>query len=97
MQDNNSSGRIDGFYIAMCGHCSSPSYWHSQQMVYPLIVTPPFPNPDIPGDIKADFEEARQIANLSPKGAAALLRLVIQKLCVQVGSQVKTSTKTLEA
>jgi hypothetical protein len=37
------------------------------------------------GDIRADFEEARTILDLSPRGAAALLRLSIQKLCKQLG------------
>jgi hypothetical protein len=54
-------------------------------MVHPLTVTAPAPNPDIPEDIRADYEEARLIANWSPRGAAALLRLVIQKLCKHLG------------
>lgn len=53
-------------------------------MIYPRVVSAPFPNSDLPEDIKTDFEEARQIASLSPKGAAALLRLAIQKLCVHL-------------
>jgi len=82
-------GLVQGFHIAMCSHCNKPSYWNGNQMVYPNAVTAPFANPDLPDDIKTDFEEARQISNLSPKGAAALLRLVIQKLCIHLGEPGK--------
>lgn len=42
-------------------------------------------NADLPADIRRDFEEAAQIVDLSPCGAAALLRLSIQKLLKEVG------------
>jgi len=38
----------------------------------------------LPIELVADFEEARAIAGRSSRGAAALLRLVIQKLCVHL-------------
>jgi hypothetical protein len=86
---------IEGFNISLCTHCKKPSYWFNDSMIYPNKVIAPLPNIDLSDDIKKDFEEARQIANLSPKGAAALLRLVIQKLCVQLGEPGKDINKDI--
>lgn len=85
----NGGATVNGFHIAICVHCQKPSYWLQASMVYPNKVAAPLPNPDLPDEIKTDFEEARQISNLSPKGAAALLRLVIQKLCMHLGQPGK--------
>lgn len=56
-------------------------------MVYPRAVTAPKPARDMPKELNSDYEEARQIAGASPRGAAALLRLCIQKLCPLIGAK----------
>jgi hypothetical protein len=59
-------------------------------MLFPSTKSGVVPNPDLPDDIIKDFEEAREIVNASPRGAAALLRLCIQKLCVHLGENGKS-------
>ena len=47
------------------------------------------PNEDLPADIRRDYEEARSVLDLSPRAAAALLRLCIQKICHQFSGDGK--------
>jgi hypothetical protein len=43
----------------------------------------------LPEDIRNDYLEAQRIADRPPRGAAALLRLCIQKLCKFLGGEGK--------
>jgi hypothetical protein len=56
-------------------------------LVYPVRGEAPLPNPDMPEDVRLDFDEAGRIFQISPRGAAALLRLAIQKLCRELGGK----------
>jgi hypothetical protein len=76
---------IDRLMAAKCQHCSEYSLWIEQVMIYPLKALGPSPHDDMPEDVKEDYEEARKIAAQSPRGACALLRLGLQKLCIDLG------------
>jgi hypothetical protein len=83
-------------YTAWCAHCHQRSYWFRKsfigvrqeaggRMVIPSASQAPMPHLDMPEDVRIDYDEARNIAAASPRGAAALLRLAIQKLCLHLG------------
>jgi hypothetical protein len=78
---------VDDFAIAYCTRCLGYSCWYMQKMIYPSTGMAPPPNPDLPKEVKADYEEARSISSTSPRGAAALLRLAIQKLSIELGEK----------
>lgn len=73
------------FRIHRCNRCAQFILWHEAELIHPATLTAPAANADMPTTILPDYEEARGIAGRSPRGAAALLRLVIQKLCGHLG------------
>jgi hypothetical protein len=70
---------------ATCPNCDKYSIWINESMVWPDRLTVPSPNADLNEDIQQDYLEAARILERSPRGAVALLRLAIQKLCQQLG------------
>jgi hypothetical protein len=77
-------------HASRCYACKKFAFWVADRMVYPyLAVTSLSPNDDLQDDIRVDFTEAMVILDSSARGAAALLRLCIQKLCAQLGEPGK--------
>ncbi|MDC4473016.1 DUF4145 domain-containing protein [Acinetobacter baumannii] len=85
-------------YLARCFYCKSDSIWrvtipyakaHTSEMIYPKTDVIVKAEADMPEDVKSDFEEAKKVYNASPKAAAALLRLALQKLLVHLGQPGK--------
>ena len=87
VKDNSSANcfRLGNVYVSHCFNCDKLAIWIHERMLYPALGEAPDANPDLPDDIRQDYDEASSILNLSPRGAAALLRLAIQKLCQCVG------------
>lgn len=59
------------------------------RLVYPSKLTSPLPHKDLPGSCKSEYDEARYVLPFSPRAAAALLRLCIEKVCKELGASGK--------
>jgi hypothetical protein len=92
--------RSSFFYESFCSCCKKTSLWRvtdyttnqfvgrndsSAELIYPDHGLASLPEDDMPDDVKADYIEAARIFSKSPRGAAALLRLALQKLCKHLG------------
>ncbi|HBO5664190.1 DUF4145 domain-containing protein [Pseudomonas aeruginosa] len=102
----------NGTADAFCPACKQRSIWryweldndllseenhYEGEMLYPHVTLAPPPHPDMPEDVKKDYEEARLVVTHSPRAAAALLRLCVQKICEEllktpgdINQQIKT-------
>lgn len=71
---------------AVCASCHGWNLWDKGTMFYPAIATAPLPSADMPPDVAQIYREARGVAMISPRAAAALLRLAVELL---IDSRVK--------
>jgi hypothetical protein len=91
IESNNEGKRvykdINNLFLSQCYNCNKVAVWVHDNLIFPSKKIGINPNPDLPEDIIHDFEEARSIIGESPRGAAALLRLCVQKLCIYLGEK----------
>lgn len=59
------------------------------KLCYPRLVSGEPASKYMPEDVREDYEEARLVAEDSPRAAAALLRLCVQRLCIHLGKDGK--------
>lgn len=78
------TGGFQRVWTVECGNCRKDQIWTEfggiPRMVRPLVGGGPRPHIDMPPEVMADYNEARSIVALSPRGACALNRLAVQKL-----------------
>lgn len=91
------------YYLAKCAHCEKTSLWRQTaeatsnpviisskgEMIFPDHGSAPLAEIDMPNDVQKDYHEAARIYSRSPRSAAALLRLGLQKLCKHLGEDGK--------
>lgn len=67
--------------ISVCDECNEAAIWHRDRLMHPATYTCHPAHEDMPDHIVTDYNEARAIIDFSARGAAALARLCIEKLC----------------
>lgn len=83
------SGYKTDFTYSFCHHCNEDCYWYKEKMIVPSEAHVAPPHQDLPETCILEYNEARDIVSRSPRAAAALLRLVVQKLMVALGEKGK--------
>lgn len=106
-----SHNRESDYLEAMCSHCSKASLWRATktkrsqfgseaidgEMLFPDFGLAPPPEQDMPTDVMRDYVEAATVFSRSPRGAAALLRLGLQKLCKHLGEKGENINEDIRA
>lgn len=87
----SSTAPIQDLWISECEHCREFSIWYNEALLVPEVDIAGIPpaNTDLDDEIQRDYNEAASILSKSPRGACALLRLAIEKLCQQLGASGK--------
>lgn len=80
--DSRGHERSLNLQISICVRCEEYCIWNTEneQMIRPNLLTAPLPHEDMPEEVKELYEEARQVSVFSPRAAAALLRVSLEKL-----------------
>jgi hypothetical protein len=82
-----SRAEMVNLYLSQCFSRKGFAVWINEDVVYPITDTTIIGHEEMPNDVKADFDEAANIVAKSPRGAAALLRLCVQKLVIVLGQK----------
>lgn len=83
--NQNDYNIISDISISTCAACGKYHIWLDEKLIIPVISNTPMPNEDMPEGVKDIYMEARDVFPYSAKASMALLRLAIQKLCIELG------------
>ena len=80
---------VHNVHLSQCYSCKEIALWIGQNVAFPDHVAELVPHSEMPADLRADFMEAARVVNISPRSAAALARLIVQKLMRELGENGK--------
>ncbi|HUD03891.1 MAG TPA: DUF4145 domain-containing protein [Candidatus Paceibacterota bacterium] len=92
-----SSNLVEEWSISICEHCNGMIIWKGKTIIYPKEIQVAKPNTDLNADIQEDYLEAANVLSDSPRSAAAILRLALQKLCKQLGEKGENINEDIAA
>lgn len=95
--DDYPNSEAHNVWFSRCYNCDQVAIWVYNRMIYPLRGEAPPANPDMPEDIRRDYDEASAILDISPRGAAALIRFAIDRLCIEIGDPKKSINDNIAA
>ena len=95
LRGSGNLNEVPNLVASHCERCYFYALWMKEKLIWPNVAGAPFPNPDMPDDVKEIYEEARSIVNASPRGAAAMLRLAIQVLMPHLEEEGKNLNKDI--
>lgn len=82
--------------LSTCNVCGEVSFWIDEKMVLPNETSAPPPIDGMSEMIKEIYDEARNVYTMSPKASAALLRLAIQNICIELGEKGKNINEDIK-
>ncbi|MFK4492217.1 DUF4145 domain-containing protein [Bradyrhizobium sp. USDA 336] len=80
---------VNNLNLSHCFSCKRLTVWVVDKIVWPATSAIITPIEDMPQDVREVFLEAAAIVDASPRGAAALLRLAVERLMPHLDAQAK--------
>lgn len=96
------TGDLVPCFAAGCARCGQQSFWIESGEVYARMLYPDEtnispPHPDMPDSVVSEYQEASEVFSRSPRAAAALLRLGLQKLLSELGEDGKNINEDIRS
>jgi hypothetical protein len=88
---------VEGLALSFCDDCRQPMVWWGDEAIWPPQTSAPRPSDYMPDAVRAEFEEARQVFDRSPRSAVALLRLSLRSLCRHLGQSGRSIDEDIGA
>ncbi|WP_417498453.1 DUF4145 domain-containing protein [Maricaulis sp.] len=81
---------VENIHFSQCYSCEKWTLWVAHEQAWPEPSLLMEAADDMPTAVRRDFDEARAVVGSSPRAAAALLRVAIERLCNEINNSNDT-------